>query len=450
MVAAITTATGKVIATTTEAYALAKDLCEEYEKRKKQEKEQNVRKEAEHKVKEKTDADEEAEGPSRTVTDIDYEKHEQTVRELERQEEEEEFMRKRQEASQWCTLDHEHGPHCKQPIHGCSHDHQKEWAIYEKSTEEKIRAADRFRQEGNEAYRNNNYGLAAVHYRKALLQFDYTFANTPEEEKSLEEVKLPCLLNLAACKCQQEEWDEVLTQCRLALELNPRSVKAYYRTGLAHLSRDQFDLARDALMSAHEIEPKNKEVLTALRKLKDKMANYKVRQKEVYKAMTTNAEEEEDAANGTTGDNRSHDNSATAEEAPSDAQAPAEPASTQETGVAPSAKAEGADASSDAAAEPPAEPAEADEADAGAAGHLVQEGSCAADHHSDEGLRRRQAIEKAIDETLQEEEEKDDIEDEKSIEAAQKRVLNCIFITAGCLAVIAMSGVAMLVYAGDS
>merc|ERR1719162_2292653 len=106
----------------------------------------------------------------------------------------------------------------------------------------KIRGADRFRQEGNEAFKKNNYGLAAVHYRKALLQFDYTFAEGDEETKWLEDVKLACLLNLAACKCQQEEWDEVLTQCRLALEINPRSVKAFYRTGLAHLARDHFEL----------------------------------------------------------------------------------------------------------------------------------------------------------------------------------------------------------------
>merc|ERR1719162_536411 len=108
----------------------------------------------------------------------------------------------------------------------------------------KIRGADRFRQEGNEAFKKQNYGLAAVHYRKALLQFDYTFAEGAEEEKYLEDVKLPCLLNLAACKCQQEEWDEVLMNCRLALEVDPRLVKAYYRQGVAYTARDEFDLAK--------------------------------------------------------------------------------------------------------------------------------------------------------------------------------------------------------------
>lgn len=186
---------------------------------------------------------------------------------------------------------------------GCSHDHQKEWAIYEKSTDEKIKAADRFREEGNEAYRKHNYGLAAVHYRKALLQFDYTFPEGDEEEKRMEAVKVPCLLNLAACKCQQEDWDEVLTHCRLALEINPRLVKAYYRIGLAHLARDNFDEAKDALMTAHEIEPKNNDVLGALKRLKENIDNYKVRQKEVFREMVVGAAgqgDDQDAVGGDT------------------------------------------------------------------------------------------------------------------------------------------------------
>lgn len=238
--------------------------------------------------------------PRRTVTQIDYRKHEKTVKELDRQEEEEDYQRKKQEAAQWCTLDHEHGPNCRRPVGGCSHDHQKEWQIYEKSTEEKVKAADRFRQEGNEAYKKQNFGLAAVHYRKALLQFDYTFANNEQEEKNIDDVKVPCLLNLAACKCQQEEWDEVLIHTRLALEINPRLVKAYYRQGLAYLARDQFEEAKDALVSAHEIEPHNKDVMGALQRLKGNMDNYKVRQKEVYKEMVSGVEFTDAATERTT------------------------------------------------------------------------------------------------------------------------------------------------------
>jgi len=189
--------------------------------------------------------------------------------------------------------DHEHGPNCRHPMHGCSHNHQKEWAIYEKSTQEKVNAANRFREEGNEAYRKKNFGLAAVLYRKALLQFDYATPATEEEHNLVDDAKLPCLLNFAACKCQLEEWEEVLTQCRLALEINPRSVKAFYRTGVARLAQDRFELARAALLDAQEIEPKNPEVSAALEQLKTKVANYKIKRKEICTHMLSGRDPKE-------------------------------------------------------------------------------------------------------------------------------------------------------------
>ena len=104
------------------------------------------------------------------MTQIDYGKHEDTVKELDRQEKAQEYERrlaakwskttlissdsqllskvlscpfisfclvtlailgsgKKREAAQWCTLDHEHGPNCRRPPTGCSQDHQREWQI---------------------------------------------------------------------------------------------------------------------------------------------------------------------------------------------------------------------------------------------------------------------------------------------------------------------------------
>ena len=147
--------------------------------------------------------------------------------------------------------------------------YQMERKTYEKSAEEQVKEADRFRLEGNEAFRVQNYGLAAKHYWKALLQLGCAFPATNGEQRALDKVKLSCHLNLAACKCHQQEWDDVLVQCRLALEVGPRSVKAFFRQGAAYMARDEHELAREALVCAREIEPRNPEVLAALRQLKD-------------------------------------------------------------------------------------------------------------------------------------------------------------------------------------
>jgi len=401
-----------MVATSKEAFLLGEQLCKEYERARQKERDLNRRPEPAKPSSSSKPKDENS--VSRTVSDIDYEKHEQTVKELERQEKEEAFMRKKQEASLWCKLDHEHGPQCRQPVHGCSHDHQKEWAIYEKSTEEKIAAADRFRQEGNEAFRKQNYGLAAVHYRKALLQFDYTFAEGEEENKRLEEVKLPCLLNLAACKCQQEEWDEVLTQCRLALELNPRSVKAYYRTGQAHIARDHFELAKDALMSAYEIEPNNSEVRAMLRKLKTNMETYQVRSKQVYSAMTSAAVEDEEVVK----EAAEPDSIAKGSQAPED-EAPATPEAAESEVPAPPNSPRREEADND---------------------------SNIADITGGPSTARRRRGEPGGSEDLNAD---DDDEDDASVPAKQKKMLDCIFISAAVFGVISLSVVGSLMFMGD-
>ncbi|PHJ22527.1 tetratricopeptide repeat-containing protein [Cystoisospora suis] len=199
-----------------------------------------------------------------------------------RLDEEEEQRKKREEAQALAA---------REMMQGCSHDHSKERQIYEKPTSEKIDAADRFRSEGNAAFREKNYGLAAVNYRKALLQFDYTFPDTPEEQQRMDSVKLPCHLNLAACKLHQQEYDEVYIQCRLALEMDPNNVKALYRRGLAYLQQDHFEKAKKDLLKAQSVEPVNREVRDALVLLREKIQRYKRRSLKTYKAMLQGTEQ---------------------------------------------------------------------------------------------------------------------------------------------------------------
>merc|ERR1719472_500877 len=62
--------------------------------------------------------------------------------------------------------------------------------------------------------------------------------------------------------------------------------------GQAHLAADNFQLAKDVLMSAYDIEPKNPDVLRALKTLKEKQISYKTKTKFVFKEMS-NAEGDE-------------------------------------------------------------------------------------------------------------------------------------------------------------
>eukprot|EP00397_Hematodinium_sp_SG-2012_P046972 GEMP01053253.1.p1 GENE.GEMP01053253.1~~GEMP01053253.1.p1 ORF type:complete len:395 (+),score=90.24 GEMP01053253.1:51-1235(+) len=217
----------------------------------------------------------------RHVGEIDYAKHEQTIKNLEREEELAEREEKARDAATWCPLDHEHGPNCIRPRGDCSHNHQKEIAIYERPTEDKIKAAKQFREAGNKLYKEENYGLAAVEYRKGLLQYDYTFPEGDEEIFAVDNAKLALHLNMAACKIQLDDYNEALIHCRCACQIDPNSCKALYRRGIALMGKLEFSEAKTSFLEALDVEPHNAAVHTALMELKAKIVEYEAKTKKV-------------------------------------------------------------------------------------------------------------------------------------------------------------------------
>lgn len=234
-----------------------------------------------------------SEDKKKQVGEIDYAKHEQTLKELER--EEEEILRKQKagEAALWCPLDHEHGPHCVRPRGDCSHNHQKEIAIYERSTTEKIKAATAFKIAGNRLFREENYGLASVEYRKGLLQYDYTFADGDDEIKQVEDGKIALYLNLAACKIHLEDYKEALIQCRQALGINPNCTKALYRQGISEMASFDFNDAKTSLELALELEPANVTIHAALEACYKQIKEYQAKTKKMSEEMVNKMAQDE-------------------------------------------------------------------------------------------------------------------------------------------------------------
>ena len=55
-----------------------------------------------------------------------------------------------------------------------------------------------------------------------------------------------------------EAWDAVISTCSETIEIDSKSVKAWYRRGLANQKLQDWDHAKSDLRTALEIEPKNK------------------------------------------------------------------------------------------------------------------------------------------------------------------------------------------------
>jgi len=64
----------------------------------------------------------------------------------------------------------------------------------------------------------------------------------------------------------QENYGSVLRDCSKAIELNPKSSKAYYRSALALVALERFDEAINCCLCCLQFDSKNKSVETVLLK----------------------------------------------------------------------------------------------------------------------------------------------------------------------------------------
>eukprot|EP00920_Eleutheroschizon_duboscqi_P014541 GHVT01033723.1.p1 GENE.GHVT01033723.1~~GHVT01033723.1.p1 ORF type:complete len:404 (+),score=102.43 GHVT01033723.1:534-1745(+) len=211
-------------------------------------------------------------GPSRCMAATDYGRWEELEANL-RAEEDQARLQKEEASKKTRSM-----------MGGCSRDHTQERQLFEKSTPEKLEAAERFRLEGNEAFKDSNWGLAAVNYRRALLQFDYTFPDTEEDIAKAAALQLRCILNLAAAKLKQEDYKEVLHQCKQALDIDSSCVKALYRRGVAFSAMENFDEAEEALKAAYAAEPTNADVIREIKIVRLKRQQYRRKSQRIAQA----------------------------------------------------------------------------------------------------------------------------------------------------------------------
>lgn len=167
----------------------------------------------------------------------------------------------------------------------CSQDHRKEIKLYERPTKEKLQASTQFKQQGNEAFKQKNYSLAALFYRKGMLQLDYTFPDTPEEEKEFKDLEIVLHLNMSISKYYLDELDECLNHIGQVLKHQPSNIKALYRKALVYFKRDLLQESKELASSILKEAPKNAEATELLLDIEKKLESYKNKQKKVFEVM---------------------------------------------------------------------------------------------------------------------------------------------------------------------
>ncbi|KAF3917420.1 hypothetical protein ABW21_db0206667 [Orbilia brochopaga] len=96
--------------------------------------------------------------------------------------------------------------------------------------------AENFRQRGNECYQSKGWRDAAEFYTKALAM-----------NCNVDAINEACYANRAACNLELQNYRRARSDCAEALRINPRNIKAWYRSARACLALDKVEEASDCV-----------------------------------------------------------------------------------------------------------------------------------------------------------------------------------------------------------
>lgn len=148
---------------------------------------------------------------------------------------------------------------------------------------ERMRMVQKNKEEGTELFKGGNFRPAAARYHKALTHAAKFFDLTPADEAEVKAVKATLYLNLASCYLKLELWDQALRNCTDALELEPTSVKAFFRRASAYDGKKDWNNAMvDAKKCQDLSDIEDKLVTKLVEKLKRELQKEKDKEKKMW------------------------------------------------------------------------------------------------------------------------------------------------------------------------
>lgn len=164
-------------------------------------------------------------------------------------------------------------------------DFVKEKESWDMSPEEKMAAAGKRKDDGNELFKASKFKRAIKKYKKALTFLDAEYGMTDEQKAKSKELKVPLYLNLAACKLSTKQFTDVLEDCKKALEIDPNNQKGLVRQAKANIELDDWEGAQKALARALELDPNNADAKREQVRLKKKIADQAAKDKKAFGGM---------------------------------------------------------------------------------------------------------------------------------------------------------------------
>ncbi|RKF65893.1 Hsp70/Hsp90 co-chaperone CNS1 [Erysiphe neolycopersici] len=157
-----------------------------------------------------------------------------------------------------------------------------------------LEVAGGFKEHGNESFSKKKWKDAKIFYEKAIDvllieeqkrqrgDIGSSEASTETEREKQQEISLLeiCLVNRAACHLELQNYRSAIHDCGKALKINPRNIKAYYRSSKALLALDKLIEAKDACECGLAIDPNNKSLCSIAKAIVHRSSILAMKEKE--------------------------------------------------------------------------------------------------------------------------------------------------------------------------
>jgi len=150
-------------------------------------------------------------------------------------------------------------------------------------------------QTGNEKFKEEKFEQALNNYSFAIKLIKERKDERTAEMESIEE-KL--YLNKAYCFLEMDKPQKAIDFCQVAIDLNDKSVKAYYRMGKAYLELKMLNEAREAFSTANDLMPSEPFILQEIIKLDKQLKENNMADvalcKKMFKSVNISDKEKDD------------------------------------------------------------------------------------------------------------------------------------------------------------
>lgn len=165
------------------------------------------------------------------------------------------------------------------------HDFKNGVEAFEMETAAKLDRADKFKLQGNAAFKAGNYRKARRLYEKVESSLSYDDSFGAADKARSRDIKLSCNLNMSAVSLKMGDHRGAASYAGKVLAVRPGHVKALFRRSQAYMETSDFVEAENDMKAAMLEEPDNRDLQLAYRKLKQRMKAHNKKDAKLFGAM---------------------------------------------------------------------------------------------------------------------------------------------------------------------